>query len=225
MENNKIKKAGKIAKEVKDYAKSFIKKDMSLLEIAEKIENKIIELGGKMAFPTNLSINEIAAHYTPAHNDETIESYGFSPIINLSGHEMKQYELHAGITIPNFDDNKNTIITKGLYAIEPFASTGNGKIHDGKLSEIYMVINSKNVRSPIAREMLDFILEEYQTLPFCSRWLVKKFGTKALIGLSQLTQNENLHRFSQLVESNDAKVSQAENTILIDEKEVIITTE
>ena len=245
-----------------------------------------------MAFPTNLSINEIAAHYTPAHNDETkahgllkvdlgvhidgwtadtafsidlenseenkklieaskkaldnaikkakenirtseigkaisetIESYGFSPIINLSGHEMKQYELHAGITIPNFDDNKNTIITKGLYAIEPFASTGNGKIHDGKLSEIYMVINSKNVRSPIAREMLDFILEEYQTLPFCSRWLVKKFGTKALIGLSQLTQNENLHRFSQLVESNDAKVSQAENTILIDEKEVIITTE
>ncbi|HLD55664.1 MAG TPA: type II methionyl aminopeptidase [Candidatus Nanoarchaeia archaeon] len=292
MENNKIKKAGKIAKEVKDYAKSFIKKDMSLLEIAEKIENKIIELGGKMAFPTNLSINEIAAHYTPAHNDETkahgllkvdlgvhidgwtadtafsldlenseenkklieasqkaldnsikkakenvktseigkiisetIESYGFSPIINLSGHEMKQYELHAGITIPNFDDNKNTIITKGLYAIEPFASTGNGKIHDGKLSEIYMVINSKNVRSPIAREMLDFILEEYQTLPFCSRWLVKKFGTKALIGLSQLTQNENLHRFSQLVESNNVKVSQAENTILIDEKEVIITTE
>src|SRR3989339_8445 len=190
MENNKIKKAGKIAKEVKDYAKSFIKKDMSLLEISEKIE-----------------------------------TYGFSPIINLSGHEMKQYELHAGITIPNFDDNKNTIITKGLYAIEPFASTGNGKIHDGKLSEIYMVINSKNVRSPIAREMLDFILEEYQTLPFCSRWLVKKFGTKALIGLSQLTQNENLHRFSQLVESNNVKVSQAENTILIDEKEVIITTE
>ena len=245
-----------------------------------------------MAFPTNLSINEIAAHYTPTYNDETkahgllkvdlgvhidgwtadtafsidlenseenkklieaskkaldnaikkakenirtseigkaisetIESYGFSPIINLSGHEMKQYELHAGITIPNFDDNKNTIITKGLYAIEPFASTGNGKIHDGKLSEIYMVINSKNVRSPIAREMLDFILEEYQTLPFCSRWLVKKFGTKALIGLSQLTQNENLHRFSQLVESNNVKVSQAENTILIDEKEVIITTE
>ena len=292
MKNDKIKKAGKIAKEAKEYAKSFIKKDMPLLEIAEKIENKIMELGGKMAFPTNLSINEIAAHYTPTYNDETkahgllkvdlgvhidgwtadtafsidlenseenkklieaskkaldnaikkakenirtseigkaisetIESYGFSPIINLSGHEMKQYELHAGITIPNFDDNKNTIITKGLYAIEPFASTGNGKIHDGKLSEIYMVINSKNVRSPIAREMLDFILEEYQTLPFCSRWLVKKFGTKALIGLSQLTQNENLHRFSQLVESNNVKVSQAENTILIDEKEVIITTE
>ena len=38
---------------------------------AEQIEGKIRELGGKPAFPVNLSINEIAAHYTPAYNDET----------------------------------------------------------------------------------------------------------------------------------------------------------
>ena len=37
---------------------------MPILEIAEKIKNKIIELGGKLAFPTNLSINEKTAHYT-----------------------------------------------------------------------------------------------------------------------------------------------------------------
>ena len=37
---------------------------------------------------------------------ETIESYGFSPIVNLSGHEMKQHDLHAGVTIPNIDDKK-----------------------------------------------------------------------------------------------------------------------
>jgi len=45
---------------------------MPLLEIAEKIENKIIELGGKMAFPTNLSINNIAAHYTPSYDDKSL---------------------------------------------------------------------------------------------------------------------------------------------------------
>ena len=32
---------------------------------------KIKELGGKPAFPTQLSINEIAAHYNPFVNDET----------------------------------------------------------------------------------------------------------------------------------------------------------
>ena len=291
MNTQKIIQAGKIASQIKEYAKSIIKKDIPLLEIAEKIENRIFELGGKPAFPTNLSIDDIAAHYTPPHDDETlahgllkvdfgvhidgwiadtafsldlendnqnkklieasekaienaikiikqealtseigkliqetIESYGFSPIINLSGHEMTQYELHAGITIPNINDKKNIILKKGLYAIEPFATSGSGKVYDGKPSEIYILIDNKNVRSPIAREILKFIEGEHRTLPFCSRWIVKKFGTKALFGLKQLEDNRNLHRFPQLVESSHSKVSQAEHTILVRDK-VIVTTE
>lgn len=291
MEKEKIIKAGKIASQVKEYAKSIIKKDMPLLEIAEKIEAKIIELGGKLAFPTNLSINEIAAHFTPSYNDETlahgllkidlgvhidgwlsdtafsldlennqenqklieasekalesaikiskknistneigetiqktIESYGLSPIINLSGHSMEKYELHSGITIPNINDKRKIFLQEGLYAIEPFATSGNGKVHDGKPSGIYMLIDTKNPRSQIAREVLDFISEEFQTLPFCSRWIVKKLGTKALFGLKQLEENGNLHHFPQLVESGKGKVSQAENTILIEEDKVIVTT-
>ena len=60
------RKAGRIAKQAVEYARVIIKKGMPLLEIAEKIENKIIELGGKPAFPVNLCINGIAAHYTPS---------------------------------------------------------------------------------------------------------------------------------------------------------------
>lgn len=292
MNNKKILEAGKIASQVKEFAKTIIKKDTQLLEIAEKIEAKIIELGGKSAFPVNLSINEIAAHYTPAHDDkskangllkvdlgvhvdgwisdtafsidlensennkklieasrkaleaaqktikskikaseigkviqETIESYGFSPIINLSGHEMQQYELHAGLTIPNIDDNKETLIEEGLYAIEPFATTGSGRVHDGKPSGIYMMQNDKNVRSPLAREILAHIIKEYQTLPFCSRWIIKKFTTKALFALRELENNGNLHHFAQLVETPNTIVSQAENTFLVEKDKIIVTTE
>jgi methionyl aminopeptidase len=291
MEKDKIIKAGKIASQVREYARSFIKKDILLIEIAEKIENKIKELGGKPAFPTNLSINYIAAHFTPSHEDKTlasgllkidfgvhidgwisdtafsldlentsenkklieasekaldntikilkqnislsevgktiqktIDSYEFSPIVNLSGHEMKQYDLHAGITVPNIDDKKNIILQKGLYAIEPFATSGNGKVYDGKPSGIYILINNKNVRSPIARQILKFIEEEYNTLPFCSRWIVKKFGTKALFGLKQLEENGNLHHFPQLIEASHSKVSQAEHTVLVENNEIIVTT-
>lgn len=63
-------KAGKIASEVREKAKKFIKKDMPLVEIAEFIEKNIEQLGGKPAFPVNLSLNEIAAHYTPSIKDE-----------------------------------------------------------------------------------------------------------------------------------------------------------
>ena len=50
MNKESIIKAGEIAIEVKKYAREFIKKDILLLEIADKIEAKIIELGGKPAF-------------------------------------------------------------------------------------------------------------------------------------------------------------------------------
>lgn len=69
-DTEKIMKAGKIASETREYARTIIKKGYLLLEIAEKIESKIIELGAKPAFPVNLSINEIAAHYTPSYDDE-----------------------------------------------------------------------------------------------------------------------------------------------------------
>jgi methionyl aminopeptidase len=290
MNKEKILKAGEIAKQVKIYAREIIKKDVSLLEIVEKIEDKIIELGGKIAFPTNLSINEVAAHFTPSYNDETrasgllkidlgvsvdgwiadtafsidldnseenknliqssekalenaikifkkgkklnevgkiiketIESKGFSSITNLSGHLIEKYDLHAGVNVPNFDDNKDIKIEKSLYAIEPFATTGSGKVHDGKSSGIYALISEKNIRSQMAREILEFIINEYKTLPFCSRWIVKKFGVRSLFGLRQLEENGNIHNFAQLVEIKNAKVSQAEHTILIDEDTIITT--
>lgn len=290
-DTEKIIKVGKIASQVREYAKTIIKKDFSLLEIAEKIEEKIIELGAKPAFPANLSIDEVAAHYTPSYDDKktahgllkvdcgvhidgwvadtafsldlennpenkkliqasekaleeaikisnskthlnkigeaiqkTIESYGFSPIVNLCGHSMEQYHLHAGITIPNFDNKKENELGIGLRAIEPFATNGVGKIKDSKPSGIYMLTDERTPRSPIAREVLEFIAEEYQTLPFCSRWIVKKLGLKYLIGLKQLEDNGNLHHFAQLVEETGAKISQAEHTLLIEKDKVTVIT-
>jgi methionyl aminopeptidase len=291
MDSEKIIKAGKIAKETVEYAKTIVKKDVLLLEIAEKIEKKIIELGGKPAFPTNLSINEIAAHYTPSYDDKTlaygllkvdlgvhvngwiadtafsidlenseenkklieasekalenaikvfkkgatlgnigkeiqntIENYKATPIVNLSGHSMMKYDLHAGITIPNIDNKSDEEIKEGLFAIEPFATFGNGKIYDGKQSEIYIIVQRRAIRNPIAREILDFIEKEYETLPFCSRWILKKFGAKTLLGLKQLEQEGIIHRYEQLVEISHKPVSQSEHTILIEKDKEMVTT-
>jgi len=67
-------KAGEISIKVKEYLKEIVKKDVLILEIADKIEEKIKELGGEVAFPVNISIDEIAAHYTPSARDETCAS-------------------------------------------------------------------------------------------------------------------------------------------------------
>jgi len=68
------KKAGKIAAEVLAYGKELIKKDRLLLDVTHQIEAKIFELGAKPAFPVQLSMDDIAAHYCPEDNDKTIFS-------------------------------------------------------------------------------------------------------------------------------------------------------
>lgn len=65
-------RAGKIARKVCEHIENFIKPKMKLIDIALEIDGKIEELGGESAFPVNLSLNEIAAHYTPEIGDETI---------------------------------------------------------------------------------------------------------------------------------------------------------
>lgn len=291
---SELKKAGQIAKQVREYASTIVKPNTPLLEIAEKIEAKILELGAKPAFPVNLSINEIAAHSTPSYNDEAkahgllkvdigchlngliadtaitidlesseenqnlinaaqkalekaitevkinstlsqigetiekeIKAHDCQQITNLSGHSIDEYNLHSGLTIPNYNNSSQTKIEEGLYAIEPFTtlSTKAGMVKDGKPSSIFRLDNeSSPVRDPTAREILKFIKEEYSTLPFCSRWLVKKFGTRALIALKRLEDAKILHQYSQLVESSKGKVAQAEHTVLLTKDEKIITT-
>jgi len=64
-------KAGKIAKEVREYSDKIVKPGEKALDICLELEKKIISMGGKPAFPCNISINEVAAHFTPSHNDDT----------------------------------------------------------------------------------------------------------------------------------------------------------
>lgn len=68
---NKYIEAGRIAAQALEYGKSIVKEGILLVELAESIEKKIFELKGKPAFPVNLSLNEMAAHYHPFLNDAT----------------------------------------------------------------------------------------------------------------------------------------------------------
>jgi len=69
-EFNKLMKAGEIAARVRDYAETLVREGMKVIELAERIEERIRSLGAQPAFPVNISINEVAAHYTPIPNDE-----------------------------------------------------------------------------------------------------------------------------------------------------------
>jgi len=288
----KYRQAGKIAAQVLDYGKNLIKKNASLLEVTEKIEARILELGAKPAFPVQLSLNHIAAHFCPDEDDKTVFSeqlinldvgvhvdgyigdnavtvdlsgknealvkasrealeealkvikigttlgeigrtiqeiiseYGFSPVRNLSGHGLGHFKQHEKPSIPNFDTGDKTKIEKGMvFAVEPFASTGSGIVQDSGEAAVFMLLNKKPVRSQITREVLKFI-EGYEGLPFCRRWLTKKFGAKANFALREMLQTGIIKAYPPLADSNKGLVSQAEHSVLVDNGgEVIVLTE
>lgn len=69
---DKYREAGRILKIVRAEAVDMIKIGNSLLEVANFVETRTIELGGKPAFPCNISRNQEAAHATPKAKDTDI---------------------------------------------------------------------------------------------------------------------------------------------------------
>jgi methionyl aminopeptidase len=82
----KQKEAFEKMKVVLEYAKTLVKPNAKILDIAEAIEKKIFEVGAKPAFPVNIGINEVAAHYTPSIDDQTILKEGDMVKIDIGLH-------------------------------------------------------------------------------------------------------------------------------------------
>lgn len=66
----KFRLSGKILRETREEIKHYVREGMPIIDICEKAENLIQVKGGKPAFPCNVSINEVAAHYTSPPNDK-----------------------------------------------------------------------------------------------------------------------------------------------------------
>lgn len=287
------RKAGKIVSDVREWSKSLIMKGEPIIEIAEKIEKKIISSGGELAFPVNICINDITAHYTPKFNDKStigendvvsvdlgvhIDGYiadtactidlsgnyekmlkanedalnkaislikpgakvseisstvqkilnkaGFKPIENLTGHEVKRYDLHAGISIPNIEVPYDWEIKEGMVlALEPFATDGYGRVIESKQAEIFSLKEIKPTRMREARILLTEI-EKRKKLPFAERWFTNKINPMRLsLVLRDLVSNEILKAYPILHEKEKGVVSQFEHTVIVTEDGCEVTTE
>ncbi|NQS78911.1 MAG: type II methionyl aminopeptidase [Methanoculleus bourgensis] len=151
----------------------------------------------------------------------TIEEHGYKPVANLTGHGLGHYDLHASPTIPNIAMAGGAVIEEGMvFAIEPFATTGSGRISEGNRVEIYQQIAARPARLPSARRVLK-IARPRRGLPFARRWVP---GGKVDIGLMNLVQSGILHPFPVLHDVPGSFVSQAEHTLIVTADGCEVTT-
>jgi methionyl aminopeptidase len=66
-----LMKAGHIASQVRENVQKIVKVGIPVIDICNYVEGKILDLGGAPAFPCNVDINHVAAHYTSAFRDKT----------------------------------------------------------------------------------------------------------------------------------------------------------
>ena len=82
----KYRKAGRINAEVRKDIQKILKPGLKILDLADRIEELVEKKGAKPAFPVNISINDVAAHYTPTVNDATEIGEGDLVKIDIGTH-------------------------------------------------------------------------------------------------------------------------------------------
>lgn len=298
--------AGKIVSQVRSDASKLIKNGLPILDLVEYVESEIVKKGAGIAFPCNVSVNEITAHYTSPAGDtnklvtgdlvkldlgaeidgfiadsavtimvpgdnleelfdeetlelnqkiidasaagleaaistvragvkvcdigqaigDAIEEYGLNPVINLTGHSLEQWNLHAGISIPNYNNNDPTVLKEGqALAIEPFATNGVGLVNDCPNAYIYSFMKKRPFRMKHTQRVLSHIEKNYKYLPFSGRWITKEFNEhRANTALKQLGESMAIYPYAALKEKSGAWVSQKEHTLIVESDGCKITT-
>ena len=152
------------------------------------------------------------------------EALGFTTIKNLCGHSIERYKVHAGISIPTYNNkDKNALPENMEIAIEPFITDGQGLVRDKGPATVFMVQKEKGVRSPYARKILEQVRPR-QGLPFSLRHLTRALGKgPAALGLRELQQQGIIHNYPPLAEISGHQVAQFEHALIIQDKPLILT--
>ncbi len=130
----KFRRSGRILRETREEIKGFVREGMPIIEICEKVESLIREKGGKPAFPCNVSINEIAAHYTSPPNDKKTIPEKSLVKVDIGVH-VDGYVTDTATTI-NFNPEYAPMVETAEKALEKAIENVRPNISTSKLGEI-----------------------------------------------------------------------------------------
>ncbi|MDQ3838560.1 MAG: type II methionyl aminopeptidase [Thermoproteota archaeon] len=134
-------RAGKIASEQREKSRRKDHVGSTLLEICEFIERDIEDKGGMPAFPVNVSLNDVAAHYTAEPHDETTVRENDILKIDI-GVQVEGYIADTAVTV-SYDPDKAALIRSAESALSEAVRIARA---DTKASEI-----GKHIEDTISR--------------------------------------------------------------------------
>ncbi len=163
----KYRRAGKIARQVREEILTKIKVGARVFDLCEASESRIIELGGGIGFPTNISINEVAAHYTSPEEDDTLIQDGDIVKLDIGVH-IDGYIADTASTV-NFNPELEKLVEasrealdKALLLIRPKTNSKDlGKIIEGTIKGF----GYRPIRDLSGHQLDEYLLHGSKNLP------------------------------------------------------------
>ncbi|RLG10355.1 type II methionyl aminopeptidase [Candidatus Pacearchaeota archaeon] len=162
-------KAGKVSAQAKRYGASLIKEGARAFDIAEKVEEFILKKGCGLSFPVDVSINEIAAHYTPTTNDSLVLKKGDLVKLDLGAqYNGAVTDCAISVSIGKSSINNN-LIKAAKEAHTAAAKLAKPGVNTAKLgAEIQKIIESygfKSIKNLSGHGVGRYIVHTIPTIP------------------------------------------------------------
>tara|TARA_Y100000991_G_C21968517_1_gene348162 strand:+ start:1026 stop:1967 length:942 start_codon:yes stop_codon:yes gene_type:complete len=206
------------------YTHYFDDKYENLINSSVEANEKAIKNSGPDAILGEIGkdIQEIIESYEIEIENKT---YKIKPVADLTGHSISRYSIHSGKSVPNIHvPFYQARMKEGeVYAIEPFSSTGKGRVTEENNCSHYMIQNLNLKDKRLDEECKNFIkkiYKKYFTLPFCTRWLDNDNIDYSL--LNKISGMGIINKYPPLYDNKNSLVSQHEHTIFINDKGIEI---
>ncbi len=159
--------------------------------------------------------------------ERTIRNHGLKPVHQLTGHQLKQWNLHAGKNVPNVPMSMSPKMDLGeTFAVEPFSTSGNGTVTGAK--EAYIFSNDMGNKRKLDRltlQIRNIARQRFGTLPWASRWLHRiKTDIDIDAAVRNLQRAGAIHGYPVLIEGKKRMVSQFEHSMFVGENGAIVST-
>jgi methionyl aminopeptidase len=126
--------SGKILRETREEMRSQVHENMRVIDVCEKVEGLIRAKGGKPAFPCNVSINEVAAHYTSPPGDTLRIPEGATVKVDL-GVQVDGYVTDTAFTAC-FSTEGRSMATTAELALKTVIDNIHGDMALGKIGAL-----------------------------------------------------------------------------------------
>jgi methionyl aminopeptidase len=157
--------------------------------------------------------------------EKVVRAYGLRPIDNLTGHSIDRYRVHGNKVVPNTKTRTSEVVEPGdCFAIEPYATTGTGKVVDTDLVYIFQNTGRDVTLEGTTEKLRTHLNDHYGPLPFALRWIGVTGDVDIVAEIRELLRVKAIKGYPVQVEKKGRPVSQSEHTIFISDAEPIVLT-